>query len=239
MTVGEIKSELTLMLGNVLKNTGQPFVSPTDLRFLWITRAANKIPRLVAKAGLDIGSIFQELNARWQGTTIDTQPYVARPDNSLLIRTFHSFDKTPAVQDADDERFVPRYSATDFGLTVPATAVPGFPQHWAPVGRRLEISPTPTAAFVTDYALYGLKRDLTFNDDAQTPSLDSDWHEAILMEAARIGAVELGYWERAKAYKAEVLDLIEARVDVPIQEEIYSDVDFDLDGLMTQDEVYA
>lgn len=228
MNVGEIRAELTKMLGNVLEQTGHPFVSPTDLRYRWITRAANKIPRLVAAGGGDIGAIFGELFATWKAQTTNGVAYLDRPATALLVREVYSFDKTGANADADKGRLIPQYLPERYEIMLRDSTNVGFPTGWSPKGKRLYFIPVPTTAYLTDVHIHGVKRESPdFNSDAQTPALNDDWHEAILFEAARIGAAELGYWERAAKFREHLIELIQTHVAVPAQEDLYDDQHYD------------
>jgi hypothetical protein len=242
MTVGEIRDEVVKMLGNSLAQSGHPFISPTNLVYLWITRACNKVPRLVTAGGADILITFPELFARWKAQTAEGIGYLDRPAEALVIREVRSFDKTGATADYDPERLV--YQERDIGVFNTSgrnsATSPGFPSAWSMQGNRLHFKPLPRAPYLTDVHEYGIKKEATtFNSDAQTPKISADWHEAVTIATAAIGARDLGYFERAKVYDSELAVLVRTGVDVAAQEDLYDDPTFDLAGLPTQEEIYG
>jgi len=236
MNVGEIKEEVILMLGNGLADTGHPFVNPTNMIYRWIFRACNKIPRLAAAGGRDIMSTFGELYGEWQAVTALGITYVDRPRDALLVREVYSFDKAGANPDLDSKRLLPQLLPTELDMGRSSTEAAGWPTTWAPKALRIYFRPTPTADFLTDLYLIGVAReDAVFNSDSQTPMLNEDWHEAVMYETARLGAVAMGYWDRAKEYKQNVFDLVTTGVEVPVQEDIYDDDTFDFAGITQGD----
>lgn len=242
MTVGEIKDEVIKLLGNSLAVSGHPFISPTDYVYRWITRAANRIPRMASAGGRDILTTFPELFGTFKAQTSNGIAWLDRPAAALVIREVYSFDKTGANADVDPVRLVPELLPADFDMGRPtaATAPTGFPSVCKIAGNRIYFRPTPVTAYLTDTHLYGIKREsVVFNNDAQTPMLGEDWHEAISFEAAAIGATSLGYFERAKIFRGEVGVLVGIGVDVAAQEDLYDDPTFELAGVLTQEDVYS
>ncbi len=225
MLVGEIRTEVIAMLGNGLNVAGHPF---NDKVYRWITRATNEVPRLAATLkGQDILSIFSELSAEWQGATVAGFSYIGRPSNARFIREVRSFDKVGAFVDIEGTRFVPRRDSDDYNRAVLTGEVANYPQRWTAKGNRLYFGPQPSALYVTDLLLRGAKKEYPeFNDPNQTPILNEEWHQAITIDAARIGAVALGYWEKANQYKQEVRELIVAALSIPLEEEIFEDDPF-------------
>jgi hypothetical protein len=238
MNVGEIKDELTKMLGNVLAQAGHPFVSPVDMRYRWITRACNKVPRLAAAGGRDILSTFESLFATFKAQTADGISWVDRPSSALIVREVWSFDKSGADADVDASHVVSQLTPQEFDAGKSSSESSGFPNVWAPKANRVYLRPQPRVPYLTDVHLYCVKREaVVFNSDAQTPMIGDDWHEAILIAAAEIGANALGYFERAKGYHAQLIDLVTTGVDVPVQEDLYDDPTFDFAGI-TQEDIY-
>jgi hypothetical protein len=232
MTFGQLKSEVKLILGFASQTT-HPFVSPTDYTTNWVNRALVRIARMLAASGRDVAQILPHFFATWEGVTVNNGAYVDVPTNALTVREVYSFDKTSADENRDKGRLLPEISPAAYEVMARDTTVVGFPRMWTRRANRIYLFPIPTTAYLTDLHIHGTKKESTLSGDASVAILGEEWEDITVLEAARIGATEMGWFEAAKQFHDQVLEQVSLAPSIAAQHDYGDDDLVEVRGSLT------
>ncbi len=232
----EMKTEVALTLGNM--QTGDPFYASIGS---WVNRAVQQVEIMAIGGNKGNLNLYPQLRTSWMSPiTIAGVNYFDLPTNKLAITSISSYDKATAVdRGVDKARPLYKDRIENIDLSQKGTNY-GYPRRWAFEAGRVYIHPTPSST-PTEYRTYllahGYKKDSTLVSDADSPLVDSIWHESFVQYASYVGAVKLG-WDGDEYMKAAQV-IIGTATDTAGLEDGNDDSVINLEGMATQESVYG
>lgn len=196
MDLQTLKNRAILRFGNL--HTSDPAYSNLDD---YANEAVAATVLRVVRQDRQYAQLFRELQHRWYVATVDSEPGVALAEPVLAIERVYSFDDdgvTPPDDGATDRREVDYVTERQFEERSKSEI--GYPDSVTLIGNTLYVSPTPTAAYVTNLMVRGLRMPTDMVSPTDKPGLNSQWHPAVLEMLCHILAREKNYDVDAEKY---------------------------------------
>lgn len=216
MNLGDVKTEVALMLGNL--HTSDPLYASLGT---YANRALHRVITTAVGPNRPRPNLFPELNTSWVSpNTTAGQNYLTLPTDKLAITEVFSFDEDGAITTSTMRglpmKWVPR---EQFEVIVRDSSVVGYPRIWTMKGKRIYVWPTPSAAYVTQLHLYGLMKEPTLSANSDEPQINAMWHGAWVNFTAALMARAKRWHDDADAFQKAALEEIAAAVNVAAMEE--------------------
>lgn len=234
MNFGEMKSEVARSLGNL--QTSSIFYQNLDE---WVNRALQRVPQLVMQSNKGTLNLFPELTTTWQNVTVAGTGYFVIPTDALSTQRLHVFKKVAADRTVDKTYPVQRIEYNRFLQLKKDATVTGYPTLWAPRGKRIYLYPTPSAAYLTDWLLEGIMRELTLAANADEPTINEQWHEIVVAYATYLGARARGWTDEAAFYKNEAMAAIADATDITGLNDMGRSLALEVEGAPTRSSTYG
>lgn len=188
MTFKQMKDRVALNLGNM--STTHPIYSEIAAG---VNDAVRDLPkRVVAKSIRNIG-LFPELVRRAKAVTVAESAAIDLPTESMLFPIkMYSFNSGTDPDDRDRSWPMKYVDPEVYEYLDKSSSVTGWPRIWTRIGSEAFIWPIPDATYKSYVRLHYIMKEVDMSADADTPTLDKQWHRAVTDLATGLVMVGMG-----------------------------------------------